>query len=301
MNTQETNFDKTSPVLPIYIGCPVWNCEDWSNIVFPVGTKRPKWLGWYSQMFNCAEGNSSFYGIPSLETARRWGAESANGFRFCMKFPREISHDRALIGTESKTSEFLLAIEELARADRLGPTFLQLGPNFGADRFDALARFLSNLPREYPWGVEVRHLSWFDNAVNEQRLDELLQDLAIDKVIFDSRPLNQTAPDDESEKQSQTRKPKTPLRTSVTGQHPMLRLIGRNRVELVDSYLEEWVPIIDNWVTTGLQPHIFTHTPNDAFAPALARRLWEKLRMVLPGNYDSLPLPPRQPRQLEWF
>ncbi len=290
---------KTSPQLPLYIGCPVWNCDSWSDVVYPAGTKRPQWLNWYSQMFNCVEGNSSFYGIPSAESARSWSSESAPGFKFCMKFPREISHDRALIGTEVATREFLAALEELALGDRLGPTFLQLGPQFDAGRLDVLTNYLQSLPREFPWAVEVRHLSWFDSGVNEQRLDALLSSLAIDKVIFDSRPLNQAAPDDPSEKESQARKPKTPLRTTVTGKHPLVRLIGRNRVELVDHYLTEWLPTIQSWLTAGHLPYLFTHTPNDSFAPLMARRLWDQLRHVLPGDHQPLPVPPRKPRQLE--
>ena len=288
-----------SPVLPIYIGCPVWNCDGWSDIVFPAGTKRPQWLSWYTRMFNCVEGNSSFYAIPTIDHARRWASEASPGFRFCLKFPREISHDRSLVNAESPTSQFLLAVEELARGDRLGPSFLQMGPHFAADRFDVLARFLTQLPREFPWAVEVRHPSWYDEAKNEARLDELLAGLSIDKVIFDSRPLNQGPPEDDSERQAQTRKPKTPVRKNATGKHPLLRLIGRNRVELVDPYIAEWVPTIAEWLAAGKIPFIFTHTPDDKFAPLMARRMWDHLRSALPGNYAPLPTPPRKPRQLE--
>ena len=143
---------------------------------------------------------------------------------------------------ESPTLQFLTAIEELAKGERLGPTFLQLGPHFAADRLDVLTKYLTQLPREFPWAVEVRHQSWFDSATNETRLDDLLKSLNIDKVIFDSRPLNQAPPEDEFEKESQRRKPKTPVRTTATGKHPLLRLIGRNRVNLVESHIAEWVP-----------------------------------------------------------
>ncbi len=289
----------TSPSLPVYIGCPVWNSEGWSEVVFPPGTKRPQWLSWYTQMFNCVEGNSSFYAIPSVEQARRWASEAASGFRFCFKFPREVSHDRSLLNAEAPTVQFLLAIEEFARADRLGSTFLQLGPHFGADRIDILSKYLNQLPREFPLAVEVRHQSWYDSSSNEARLDEMLASLNIDKVIFDSRPLNQAPPEDDSEKQAQTRKPKTPIRKTTTGKHPMLRLIGRNQMESVDSYIAEWVPTIADWVSAGKTPYIFTHTPDDTFAPQMARRMWDQLRLVLPGNHEQLPTPPRKPRQLE--
>ncbi len=288
-----------SPVLPIYIGCPVWNSAGWSDIVFPAGTKRSQWLSWYTQMFNCVEGNSSFYAIPTVDSARRWAAEAASGFRFCFKFPREISHDRTLVNAETPTAQFLLAIEEFARVDRLGPTFLQMGPHFAADRYDVLTSYLTQLPREFPWAVEVRHKSWFDAASNEARLDELLTRLNIDKVIFDSRPLNQAPPDDDFETKSQSQKPKIPLRKTATGQHPLLRLIGRNRVELVDNYIAEWLPTITDWVNAGKTPYIFTHTPDDTYAPQMARRMWDQLRVTLPGNFAALPTPPRKPRQLE--
>ena len=288
-----------SPKLPLFIGCPVWNCDGWSDLVYPAGTKRPQWLSWYTQMFNCVEGNSSFYAIPSVDNARRWGSEAAEGFRFCLKFPRQISHDQALVNCDAPTAQFLAALEQLALADRLGPTFLQLGPRFAADRFEPLSKYLHQLPREFPWAVEVRHLSWFDSAANEARLDDLLTELQIDKVIFDSRPLNQAPPEDDFEKQSQQRKPKSPLRTTATGKHPLLRLIGRNHVEQVDSYFDEWAPTITQWIAEGRTPYIFTHTPDDTFAPAMARRFWEKLRSLLPGNLDQLPTPPRKPRQLD--
>jgi uncharacterized protein YecE (DUF72 family) len=290
---------QTSPALPLFIGCPVWNCAGWSDSVYPAGTKRPQWLSWYTQMFNCVEGNSSFYAIPTVASARRWACEAAAGFLFCMKFPREISHDRALMNAASPTAHFLLALEELAHGDRLGPTFLQMGPHFAADRFDVLAHYLTNLPREFPWAVEVRHPSWYDSAANESRLDELLTNLNIDKVIFDSRPLNQAPPEDDFEKQAQERKPQTPLRRTATAQYPMLRLIGRNRVELVDSALEDWLPTLIRWLAEGRTPIVFAHTPDDTYAPLMARRLWDRLRSALPGEYAPLPTPPRKPRQLE--
>ena len=288
-----------TPALPLYLGCPVWNCDGWGDIVYPQGTKRPKWLSWYSQMFNCVEGNCSFYAIPSVEHARRWVAESANGFRYCMKFPREISHERSLLSAEIPTRDFLAALGELARGERLGVTFLQLGPAFGADRLDVLSRYLHRLPREFSWAVEVRHPSWFDGADNERRLDELLIQLQVDKVIFDSRPLFQTSPDDVSEQQAQSRKPQIPLRRTVTGKHPMLRLIGRNRIELADELVAEWISTVARWLESGLIPYVFTHTPDDTHAPSMARRMWERMSQTLPGPTVALPEPPRKPRQLE--
>ncbi len=293
--------NRTTPELPLLLGCPVWNCDAWGGVVYPVGTPKQKRLSWYTGMFNTVEGNNSFYAIPSREHAKRWAAESAHGFRFCMKFPREISHESALVGSEQATGEFLDVLYELAAGGVLGPSFLQMGPDFGPDRFEVMDAYLRNLPTDLPFAVEVRHDGWFDSADNERRLNALLSELQMDKVIFDSRPLYQAPPDDDVERVSQTRKPKTPLRRTVTGKQPMLRLVGRNRVELTHRFIDEWVPVLAGWIRDGLQPVVFTHAPDDAFAPVFARELWQRLASQLPGPQAALPMLPESPRQLSFL
>ncbi|MEM0924547.1 MAG: DUF72 domain-containing protein [Planctomycetota bacterium] len=264
-----------SPGLPMRLGCPVFQCEHWASRVYPAGAPKTRWLHWYSRMFNTVEGNSTFYGLPSRETIKRWANEAAPGFRFALKMPRGISHESRLVGCEGLLREFVALARLLHDSDRLGPSFLQLGPDFSPRYRSQLLRFLDQLPPELPWAVEVRHLDWFDQAENEASINQDLSDRNIDKVLFDSRPLYQAPPDDPIEAVSQTRKPKTPVRQTVTAEHPFLRLVGRNRLELTQRFIEQWVPIVLQWVRDGHQPYIFTHAPNDQFAPMFARRFWE--------------------------
>ena len=284
--------------LPIFLGCPVWACGQWSGEVYPARTPRKDWLHWYARTFNTVEGNSTFYALPAPEAILRWVEQTPDNFRFALKFPRTISHELELEHAQAATREFLSRIEPLREASRLGPTFLQLGPRFGPDRLPVLARFLQHLPRDFAWAVELRHHDWFDSGDNEKQVNDLLRHLGIDKVLFDSRPLFQAPPDDEIEKVSQQCKPRTPVRQTVTGKHPMLRLVGRNRVELTDQFLNQWVPIIAGWFKQGLEPYVFTHAPDDKFAVAFARRLAEQLKTQLPDTDCSIPWPPAPVRQL---
>ncbi|MDC0287996.1 DUF72 domain-containing protein [Rubripirellula sp.] len=288
----------TKNALPIFLGCPVWACGQWAGEVYPARTPRKDWLHWYSRTFNTVEGNSTFYALPAPDAIKRWIEQTSENFRFALKFPRTISHELELEHSHAATREFLQRIEPLREALRLGPTFLQLGPRFGPDRLPVLARFLELLPRDFSWAVELRHHDWFDAGENEKRVNDLLRRLEIDKVLFDSRPLFQTPPDDEIEKVSQERKPRTPVRQTVTGYHPMLRLVGRNRVELTDRFLNQWVPIIAGWIQQGLEPYVFTHAPDDRFAVAFARRLAERLKTEIPETDCSIPWPPAPVRQL---
>ncbi|TWU51046.1 hypothetical protein Poly51_43400 [Rubripirellula tenax] len=284
--------------LPFFLGCPVWSCPHWVGQVYPPRTPRSDWLNWYTRTFNTVEGNSTFYALPTIETSKRWADEAADGFRFSFKFPRVISHELMLRNADRETAAFLDCLLPLADADRLGPTFLQLGPSFGADRFDVLERFLRRLPAEWLWALELRHADWFDESVHELRVDEMLRSMRIDKVLFDSRPLYQSPPDDDIEAVSQTRKPKTPIRQTATGQSPMLRIVGRNRPELADAYFDEWAPTVAQWIRQGLRPYVFTHAPDDARAPELARRFAARMAIEMPDLSFEIASPPMPPRQM---
>lgn len=265
-------------------------------------------MHWYSRTFNTVEGNSTFYALPPVTTFEKWAATSLDGFQFSFKVPKLISHDLKLVGAEEPTRDLLNRLEVLAKADRLGPTFLQLGPSFGPDRFEILRRYLRSLPRDFPWSVELRHLGWFDRddlaidgSSNEQQVNDLLSDLGIDRVLFDSRPLFQSEPDDPIEVISQGKKPKSPVRQTVTGKRPMIRIVGRNRVELADRYFSQWAPIVARWIQEGLQPIVFTHAPDDRFAPELARRFLAALQKELPDASLELPTPKMPDEQLSLF
>jgi len=277
MIPREVNPSLTNPPGRLRVGCPVWACEYWRGKLFTRRVPRKEWLHQYSSVFGTVEGNSTFYALPSHDTIRRWAETTCDGFRFALKFPRSISHDKRLSQADQDTSAFLKTLEILRDSNRLGPSFLQLPPDFGPEQFPVLEAYLRNLPGEFPWAVEVRNFGWFDQGDHERRLDSLLAELQIDKVLFDSRPLYSKPPSDESERRSQTRKPKTPIRRIATGAHPFLRIVGRNTVLEAKPWIAEWAPLIAEWIQSGQSPFVFTHTPDDTYAPDFARMLMQEV------------------------
>jgi uncharacterized protein YecE (DUF72 family) len=240
-----------------------------------------------------------------VDIARRWAEESAAGFRFALKFPRAITHERALVACDAELSAFLAVLETLGAAGRLGPSFLQLPAQFGPDSLPRLQRFLDQLPAGFPYAVEVRHPAFFALGDDERVFDGMLAERAIDRVLFDSRALYSAPPADEFEVESQRRKPRVPWRQTVTGQRPFVRFVGRDDIASTQMWLAEWAPIVARWIAAGLQPFFFTHAPNDAFAPAMAWSFHEELRRVSPA-VPPLPtplgrLPEPGPRQRELF
>ena len=285
---------------PVSIGCPVWSCPGWKGSVYPAKAAKASWLKYYSQSFNTVEGNSSFYGIPTTDTFKRWADESAEGFQFCFKFPRVISHDCRLVGAARETDQFLEGIQILRDNNRQGVTFLQLGPDFSPQYFFALKSYLAALPEELSFAVEVRHGDWFSQPV-ETELNGLLAEMEIDRVLFDSRALYSAPPTDEYEERSQVRKPNPPHRRIATAQSPMLRFIGRNNVETLTPWIDEWVPVLEAWIKEGKHPYVFAHTPDDTFAPQFARRIRNALARRIDGMTPIDEWPFHEQKQMNLF
>jgi len=279
----------------LFLGCPVWACESWKGSLFTSTAARRDWLPQYSSVFRTVEGNSTFYALPPLERFHEWGTAAAPGFRFCLKVSRSITHDRRLRMVNTELAAFVTAAEVLQRHNVLGPSFIQLPPDFSPAEAPVLLNFLMQLPDHLPWALEVRHHGWFDHGRQEHWLIEQLTERSMDFVLFDSRPLYSAPPADEIEQISQSRKPKTPLRHTVTGQHPFLRIVGRNQVQQTLPWLAEWGPVIGGWLQQGLQPYIFTHAPDDRYAPEFAALMHAQISMAFP----KLPALPPWPGKLQ--
>ena len=266
---------------PAYIGCPVWAHLPWVGTFYARGTRREEFLGQYASVFGTAEGNATFYGLPKPETVSRWAAEAPESFRFCFKFPRVISHGRQLVGAGAEVREFLGRMEPLG--ERLGPFFLQLPGEFGESRLPDLERFLGSLPGNYHYAVEVRHLDFFDEGPREARLNAVLRDAGVDRVIFDTRGLFASAATDEITLDAKAKKPRVPVRMTATAARPFVRFVGDPLVEANEALLRSWALVLAGWIAEGKTPYFFGHHPDDALAPRLCRLFQRELNAVCPA------------------
>ena len=82
-------------------------------------------------------------------------------FRFAVKLPREITHDRRLVDAAAPLEQFLDEIQPLEA--RLGPLLVQLPPSLAYDA-PAAEAFLDLLRNRFGGEVacEPRHASWFE-------------------------------------------------------------------------------------------------------------------------------------------
>lgn len=142
----------------ILLGTQGWNYTAWVGPFYPDGTRPADFLALYARAFDTVEVDSTFYAIPPEKTVRGWAARVPDHFTFALKMPREITHERRLVGCAEPLAEFADRVRLLGR--KLGPVLIQLGPDFGPQQRGALEAFLPLLPRDLRFAVELRRPGW---------------------------------------------------------------------------------------------------------------------------------------------
>jgi uncharacterized protein YecE (DUF72 family) len=133
----------------------------------------------YASRFRVAEINSSFHRPHRLSTWVRWRDSTPAGFRFSVKVPKVVTHQRKLVGVAAPMAEFLEQAEMLG--DKLAVLLVQLPPKLEFDAAIA-ARFFAELTLHTPARIacEPRHASWFGPEAAD-----LLQRLHVARVAAD--------------------------------------------------------------------------------------------------------------------
>lgn len=144
----------------MYIGTAGWNIPRAHKDRFPVdgsGLQR------YSARLTAAEINTSFYRPHAAATYERWAAGVPRDFRFSVKVPKVITHERALLRARQPFERFLGEIAGLGA--KLGPLLIQLPPSHAFDP-RRTARFFELMRARHEGGVvcEPRHQTWTSEA-----------------------------------------------------------------------------------------------------------------------------------------
>jgi uncharacterized protein YecE (DUF72 family) len=164
------------PAATIYIGSAGWNIPRAHRDEFPAEGSQ---LARYAARLNAAEINTSFYRPHAPAIYERWASAVPGPFRFAVKMPKLITHERALMRVRDPLIRFVAEIAGLGT--KLGPLLVQLPPSFA---FDArrVGRFCEVLRGCHPGSVvcEPRHGSW-----TSPEADHLLDRFQIARVAAD--------------------------------------------------------------------------------------------------------------------
>jgi len=264
----------------------MWTLKSWQGRFVPHPSPPHERLRHYAGWCDAVEGNTTFYATPTRETVASWARQTDPDFRFVLKLPKPVTHERRLTDADEPLGAFLDAIEPLG--PRAHALWIQLPGSFGPTEVPALARFLRRLPTTYRYAVEIRHPAFFEDPRAAAELEGVLAGVDAEWIPFDTTVFFAGRPTSDAERDAWMKKPRLPLRTRALTGRPIVRYLGRDDNERTVEGWRGWVETAAGWLREGRSPTVFIHTPDNGEAPALARRFHEEVRARVP---DLAPLP----------
>jgi uncharacterized protein YecE (DUF72 family) len=110
-----------------------------------------------------------------------WIKATEPHFKFSLKIPKTVTHDKRLAGVEKEFLDFVDLVEPIARTGKLGCLLLQLPPDFMFKEIDRLESFFNLLPIDVHVAVEFRNESW-----NRKQTWDLLEKYGVANTVTDS-------------------------------------------------------------------------------------------------------------------
>jgi uncharacterized protein YecE (DUF72 family) len=266
----------------------MWTHPSWQGRF--VASPRPSQerLRSYAGWCNAVEGNTTFYATPARPTVASWAQQTDADFRFVLKLPKRITHERRLTDVDLELRAFLDAIEPLG--PRTHAVWVQLPGSFTPADVGSLADFLRRLPGSHRYAVEVRHSAFFADPRATRLLEDVLADADAEWIPFDTTAFFRSPPTSDAERDAWNKKPRMPLRSTALTGRPIVRYLGRDDAERTVEGWQRWVEISAGWLREGRSPTVFLHTPDNSDAPLLARRFHDEVRARVP-ELEALPDP----------
>lgn len=274
--------------MSLHVGCAMWTHKAWQGRFLAHPLPAHERLRSYAGWCNAVEGNTTFYATPARDTVASWARQTDPGFRFVVKLPKLITHDRRLTGIDEPLGAFLDAVEPLG--PRAHALWIQLPASFAPSDTPALAGFLQRLPASHRYAVEVRHPAFFDDPPATRQLEGVLAAAAAEWIPFDTTAFFQSLPTSAAERDAWAKKPRTPRRSAALTDRPIVRYLGRDDEARTVEGWQHWADVAAAWLREGRSPTVFLHTPDNADAPRLARLFHADVRARVP-ELEPLPEP----------
>jgi uncharacterized protein YecE (DUF72 family) len=168
----------------ILVGTCGWSYKDWEGHFYPKGLAASEYLPYYAERFPLVEVDSSFYGCPRQSMVQGWRDKTPESFRFSLKVPQTITHEKLLADCQPEVDEFLAAVRILG--PKLLCCVLQFG-FFNSKVFASVGAFLDRLgpflecwPKDIPLSAEIRNKYWM-----KKQFSDLLRNHGVTWVLAD--------------------------------------------------------------------------------------------------------------------
>lgn len=276
----------------VRFGTSSFSSKDWVGPFYPKGCQPADFLSFYAGEFDTVEIDASYYAIPSKDLVDGWVQKTPDDFRISLKFPRTIVHagegpqpDPTMLLTEAVYAERDLFLETIQRlGDRLHTVLLQF-PYFSkaafqdsSEFFERLDDFLTDLPTEFRYAVEIRNRTWLTPEYSH-----LLRSHSATMVLVDQGWMPHA---DEIEDRFNL----------VTSDQSYIRLLGDRKeieaitqewdTEVIDrrERLQRWSAFLVRLLRRGVPTVVYVNNHYAGHAPTTTRRLAEMFESAVQAS-----------------
>jgi uncharacterized protein YecE (DUF72 family) len=258
-----------------YIGCAKWGRKDWIGKLYPKGTKEKDFLALYAKQFNSIEFNGFFYSTHSREQVEKWVSMVPEGFLFCPKFTQSITHLRRLKNAQNEVGAYLDVVSAFGK--HLGPLFLMPHPQMSVKNLDTIEAFITDLPKDIPMFLELRHEEWYNNSQGyNPELFSFLRKNKRGAVITDAAGRRDC------------------VHMHLATPECFIRFVGNGLHPTDYTRVDEWVQRIKQWMDAGLETcYFFMHQHEELHSPELIKYFIEQMnkhcgtKLPLPVMYSE--------------
>lgn len=248
----------------VKIGTSGFSYKDWLGNFYPQFCPQADFLQFYTSRFKTVEIDSTFYGIPSEKTIKKWDKVTPDNFVFAAKFPKTVTHEGKIDSRIEQMNLFIKTMKMLR--DKLGPLLLQFPYSFKPEDSGLLYELLDALPKEGKYIVELRNKGWLN-------IGELFDRLRKDNRAF-----------------CLIDHPWMPKLKISTADFVYLRFLGdRKKIESDFSYLRDertkdiefWSNMITEFVKEGKECFGYFNNHYSGHSPSTAKSMIDRLQQLL--------------------
>ncbi|HTD93380.1 MAG TPA: DUF72 domain-containing protein [Chitinophagaceae bacterium] len=247
----------------VYVGCAKWGRPEWVGTLYPPKTKEKDFLQHYVEHYNSIELNATHYKIYGEIGTAKWAAKAeGKDFLFCPKMYKGVTHFGKVNNKHFISNEFLRGVMGFGK--HLGPIFIQVDDRFSPKRKEELFEYLSSLPTDLQFFMEVRHPEWFSNEKERDDLFNFLRKHNIGAVITDTAGRRDCA------------------HMHLTVPKVFIRYVGNSLHKTDYTRTDVWVKRMKYWLDHGLKElYFFMHMHDEATSPELSVYLVDQMNKKL--------------------
>ncbi len=89
------------------VGTMGFSYPDWQGSFYPQGTRPADFLTTYATAFDAVELDTTFHAAPTVEHIQKWTDAVPANFTFCVKTPKQITHNAPISFGNPSMNSFL--------------------------------------------------------------------------------------------------------------------------------------------------------------------------------------------------